>query len=321
MSGSAPSGSSSFELSSAETERIRLRVRLMVEISARAGSYRGGLVKAAERLTPEEAAVLADLESHGLDVKQLRDVLHGAHVLVDEPSLYERWLFPKVSHQRISSHHPDIDKREYPDIGMRGPLLREKLHGRTAHGTWVQLEKTPASMGQRKVPSPEDAKHLWDYIVYRLTRSNVGPWGRSGSTERRPMYLSPDLGARVELPQASSDALTGVVSQIEEADDVTSASPDLAVRFPPPDRANDLAELTFTGAVQGRGLFGGSDVWITKAAARSARELLRRKADPPAISLPPAGATKAAKLELGHDRRISYAVRTTPAPQRVGATG
>ena len=118
-------------LSPAETERIRARVRLMIEITARAARFRGGLLQAAERLTPEEAAIVADLETHGLDVTQLRDLLHGAHVLVDEPYLYERWLFPKVSHQRISSHHPEVDKGEYPDYGMRGPLVREKLHGRT----------------------------------------------------------------------------------------------------------------------------------------------------------------------------------------------
>ena len=192
-------------LSPAETERIRARVRLMIEITARAARFRGGLLQAAERLTPEEAAIVADLETHGLDVTQLRDLLHGAHVLVDEPYLYERWLFPKVSHQRISSHHPEVDKSEYPDYGMRGPLVREKLHGRTVHGTWVQLEKTPATMtaGKRKLPTWTDVKHLADYVVYRVSRSNVGPWGRSGSTERRPMYLSPDLGVRVPIPAGS----------------------------------------------------------------------------------------------------------------------
>src|SRR5450755_157558 len=70
------------ELSPAETERIRARVRLMIEITARGGRFRGGLLQAAERLTPEEAAIVADLETHGLDVTQLRDLLHGAHVLL-----------------------------------------------------------------------------------------------------------------------------------------------------------------------------------------------------------------------------------------------
>jgi hypothetical protein len=284
-------------------------MRLMVAISARPGIYRKGLEKAVARLTPEEAAVLADLEWHGLNVLQLRDVLRGAHVLVDEPALYERWLFPKASHQRISSHHPDIDKREYPDIGMRGPLLREKLHGRTAHGTWVQLEKTPASFGKRKLPTWQDVVHLADYVMYRLTRSNIGPWGRSAATEKRPMYLSPDLGAKVPLPEAASDELTGVVSRIEEADDVTSASPDIAKRFPPPDRAIDLLELTFTGEVQGQGLFAGSDVWITRMAHRTAYQLLRGDSEP-SWSIPTAASARPAVVQIGNQHQVAYAVRT-----------
>jgi hypothetical protein len=128
--------------------------------------------------------------------------------------------------------------------------------------------------------------HLADYVMYRLTRSNIGPWGRSGMTEKRPMYLSPDLGARVPLPGAASAELTGVISRLEEDDDLTSASPDIAARFLAPDRANDLLERTFTGAVQGRGLFAGSDVWITRTAARTAGELLRR--DSPAELVPAA---------------------------------
>jgi hypothetical protein len=304
-------------LSPAETERIRARVRLMIEITARGGRFRGGLLQAAERLTPEEAAIVADLETHGLDVTQLRDLLHGAHVLVDEPYLYERWLFPRVSHQRISSHHPEIDKGEYPDYGMRGPLVREKLHGRTAHGTWVQLEKTPATMtaGKRKLPTWNDVKHLADYIVYRLSRSNVGPWGRSGSTERRPMYLSPDLGVRVPIPQAVSDELTGMISRIEEDDDLTSASADIAGRFPPPERANDLLELEFTGIAQGRGLFGGSDVWITETPSDLARELLSHEHDRPSWSLPELGATRPATIELGNERKLACAVRIFPATE------
>ncbi len=291
---------------------MRQRVRLMVEISARPGIYRRGLEAAASRLTPQEAAVLADLESHGLDVIQLRDVLRGAHVLIDEPSLYKRWLFPKVSHQRLSSHHPDVDKRTYPDVGMRGPLLREKLHGRTARGTWVQLEKTPASFGQRKLPTWQDIMHLADYFMYRLTRSNIGPWGRSGATERRPMYLSPDLGAQVPLPKAASDELTGVMSNIEEDDDVTSVSSE-AWRFPPPNRADDLRELTFTGAVQGRGLFAASDVWITKTAARTVTELLRQDVEPARWSPPGLVSSRTETMQLDRGPSIVYAVRTHDA--------
>lgn len=305
------------DLGARETERIRNRVRLMVEITARSGSYRKGLAKAAGGLTPEEAAIIADLEQHGLDVEQLRDVLCGGHVLVDQPELYERWRFPEGSRERISSHHKSIDKKQYPDIGMRGPLVREKLHGRTSDGTWVQLEKTPASLGAKKLPTWQDVQHLFDYIVYRVTKRNVGPWGLSGKTERRPMYLSPDLGATVPLPEVASDELTGALGRIEADDDTTSASPDLARRFPPPDRANDLLEIAFVpGETPGRGLFGGSDVWITETASDAAREVFARDDDPaPPWGLPPAGETRAATVKAGEDRSVSCAVRLVPAPR------
>jgi hypothetical protein len=284
-------------------------------ITARSGRFRGGLLQAATRLTPEEAAIVADLETHGLDVIQLRDLLHGAHVLVDQPDLYQRWLFPARSHQRISSHHPEIDKKRFPDYGMRGPLVREKLHGRTVHGTWLQLEKTPATMTAGKVnfPSLTDLRHLTDYFIYRITRSNVGPWGRSGATERRPMYLSPDLGVKVAMPETVSDELTGVLSQIEAHEDATSASPELAIRFPPPDRASDLQELSFADSGQGRGLFGSSSVWGTPS-SRGAGPLLHNQGRPLTWSTPDPGATRPHSLRLNRECQLTFSVRVLASP-------
>jgi hypothetical protein len=259
----------------------------MIEITARAGAYRKGLLAAAAQLSPEEAVVISDLERHGLQVPQLRDVLCGGHVLVDDPDLYEAWRFSEVSHLRVSSHHRDVDKSRFPDIGMRGPLVREKLHGRTAQGTWVQLEKTPAAFGQRKLPSLTDIRHLMDYIVYRLTRSNVGPWGLSRMTERRPMYLSPALAVPTSMSPPVAEALAATLRRIEQEDDVTAVSTDLAARFPPPSQLDPVNEL---GAAllgrAGRGLFGNSDVWVTESASPTATALLRERAGPvPASAL------------------------------------
>src|ERR1700761_5842734 len=157
-----------------QTAETRARTRLLIAITAQDGAYRKGLLAAAGLLSPEEAAIIADLEAHGLQVPQLRDILHGGHVIIDNPGLYESWRFDQVSHLRISSHHRDIDKKKYPDIGMRGVLVREKLHGRTAQGTWLQLEKTPAAFGSKKLPTMDDGRHLGDYFTYRMARSNVG---------------------------------------------------------------------------------------------------------------------------------------------------
>lgn len=263
-----------------QAELVRTRVRLIIEITARAGAYRRGLLSAAKRLSREEAAIISDLERHGLQVPQLHDVLCGGHVLVDDPQLYEKWRFARVSHVRISSHHHDIDKSRYPDIGMRGQVVREKLHGRTAQGTWVQLEKTPAAFGKRKLPSPADVLHLADYIVYRVTRSNVGPWGLSRLTERRPMYLSPLLAVPTSLAPAVAGSVASALRRIEAEDDATAASQDLADRFPPPERADPANELgqTLRGRA-GRGLFGNSEVWVTETPSRTATAVLAQRGE------------------------------------------
>jgi hypothetical protein len=269
-----------------QTEQVRTRVRLMIEITARAGSYRKGLLAAAEHLSPEEAAIIADLERHGLQVPQLRDVLCGGHVLIDDPQLYENWRFAKISHPRISSHHRDIDKTRYPDIGMRGQVVREKLHGRTAQGTWVQLEKTPAAFGKRKLPSLDDIRHLMDYVVYRVTRSNVGPWGLSHMTERRPMYLSPDLAVPTSLAPSVAESLAQALRRISAADDTAAVSDDLASRFPPSqaDPANEIGQA-LTGRA-GQGLFGNSQVWVTETPPRSFAAILSRlREQPPPVAL------------------------------------
>jgi hypothetical protein len=275
-------GQAAGALSAEQTELVRARVRLMIEITAREGAYRRGLLAAAEHLSPEEAAIIADLAWHGLQVPQLRDVLCGGHVLVDDPRLYEDWRFNEVSHLRISSHHRDVDKARYPDIGMRGQVVREKLHGRTAQGTWVQLEKTPAAFGKRKLPSLNDIRHLVDYVIYRVTRSNVGPWGLSHVTERRPLYLSPDLAVPVSLPPAVAESLSLALRRISAADDTTAVSQDLASRFPPPGQADPANELgqALSGRA-GRGLFGNSQVWVTESPTKSAAAILGQLGEQP----------------------------------------
>ncbi len=123
-------------LSAEQTEVVRTRVRLIIEITAREGAYRKGLLAAAEHLSPEEAAIISDLERNGLQVSQLHDVLCGGHVLIDDPQLYEDWRFTGVSHLRISSHHRDIDKARYPDIGK---LVPSPWNGGNVHDTLASL--------------------------------------------------------------------------------------------------------------------------------------------------------------------------------------
>ena len=120
MGNDAPRAPASAGAGEQHAERMRTRVRLLVQLTTRHGRYRRGLVNAAMGLTPNEAAVLADLEAHGLDVNQLRDVLWGGHVLIDDPDLYERWRFPKVTRERLSSDHRTGDRRWSRVLGCMG---------------------------------------------------------------------------------------------------------------------------------------------------------------------------------------------------------
>jgi hypothetical protein len=310
------------EASEEQAERMRTRVRLLVQLTTRHGRYRRGLVQAAKSLAPEEAAVLADLEAHGLDVNQLRDVLCGGHVLVDNPDLYERWRFPKVTRQRLSSHHRTVDKVTYPDLGMHGPLVREKLHGRTVTGTWVQLEKTPAAFGAgHRLPSWNDVLHLVDYVVYRVTKRNVGPWGLSAVTERRPMYLSPQLRTSVPLPQGTARMLTATLVRLDAEDQVIPATPgmtnsDLVRRFLGPLREDPLVDLIpGPGRGRGRGLFGNSQVWVTETGAATARRLLSAGGQSDGWTLPHVVAARPIEVTVG-DRRLRLAGRVPASAER-----
>jgi hypothetical protein len=305
-----------------QTERMRTRVRLLVQLTTRHGRYRRGLVQAAKSLRPEEAAVLADLEAHGLDVNQLRDVLWGGHVLIDDPDLYEHWRFPKVTRQRLSSHHRTVDKQTYPDLGMHGPLVREKLHGRTATGTWVQLEKTPAAFGAgHRLPTWNDVQHLADFVVYRVTKRNVGPWGLSAVTERRPMYLSPQLSTTVPLPEGTNQALAETLAELDAEDQVAydATHSGLVRRFLGPLREDPVAELSpGPGRGRGRGLFGNSQVWVTETGAATARRLLSAERQPKRWTLPHAPATRPVEVEVG-DRRLRLAGRVPTSARRAAS--
>ncbi len=304
------------EATEEQAERIRTRVRLLVQLTTRHGRYRRGLVQAANSLTPEEASILADLEAHGLDVNQLRDVLYGGHILIDDPELYERWRFPNLTRGRVSSHHRTVDKLTYPDLGMHGPLVREKLHGRTAGGTWMQLEKTPAAFGaNHRLPTWNDLMHLIDYVIYRVTKRNVGPWGLSTVTERRPMYLSPQLMTTVPLPQGTTRTLAATLGRLDAEDQVVHDAgithSSLIHRFLGPLRKQTLVELVpGPDRRQGRGLFGNSQVWVTETGASTALRLLADRKQPDSWKLPDVAASRPVEVALG-DRRLRLAVRVS----------
>ena len=168
----------------------RRRLALLVQVASSAGDFSPKLAIAVDHATDAEVRVMSDLVERGMSVPELVGLLQGAHVLVGDDDLYERWIFP-TSRRRMSSHHRTVDKSVTPDYGLDGPLVRESLHGKAAVGTWVQLERTKASFQWGRLPTWSDVVHTRDYILYRITGKNVGPWGLSAHVDTRPMLLRP----------------------------------------------------------------------------------------------------------------------------------
>ena len=168
----------------------RRRLTLLVKVAASAGDFSPQLAVAVERASDYEIRVMSDLVERGLSIPALVNVLQGAHVVVGDDELYEQWIFPS-SRRRLSSHHRNVDKKATPDYGLAGPLVRESLHGKAVMGTWVQLERSMATFQFGKLPTWSDVEHLRDYVIYRVTGKNVGPWGLSALVDTRPMVLRP----------------------------------------------------------------------------------------------------------------------------------
>jgi hypothetical protein len=112
-----------------------------------------------------------------------------------------------------------------------------------------------------------------------VTKQNVGPWGLSAVTERRPMYLSPQLMTTVPLPHGTAQKLTSTLARLDAEDQVVNTTghshSDLVHGFLGPLRKNPLVELApGLGRGRGRGLFSNSQVWVTESVASAARQPL-----------------------------------------------
>ena len=306
-------------LSAEQTELVRTRVRLVIGITTRAGKYRRGLERAAAAITPQEAAIIADLAERGMDVDQLRDVLWGGHVLVDDPGLYERWTFPSRAGNAFPATTTTSTRRNTRTSECAGRWCAKSCTAgpRRAPGC---SSKTPAAIGAKKLPSPQDVAHLMDYIVYRVTRRNVGPWGLSHRTERRPMYLNPDLTAQVPLHGPIAVALAATLRRLD-ADERAAAVSDLAHVIPAPQRDDPVAELEITAERgHGRGLFGSSQVSVTETPVTPAGRMLVEPSVPPAWSLPESGPTQVGTVRLRGGRTVRFASRVPEPPAEQART-
>ena len=156
------------------------------------------------RASDAELTLLADLVATGLTHDQLVRLLKGGHLLLPGHRLLKRWRSLRGVKPRTSSHyHPDDrrvgrgpgwleaararleDAHAHPvygqQYGLKGKFVHEALFGPGPHHTtFIQLERAAPSMLHL-------ARHIADWVRYRLTRRNQGPYGSSLDTDAKPL--------------------------------------------------------------------------------------------------------------------------------------
>lgn len=136
----------------------------------------------------EELVIFIDiiqlLDSRG--VNYTAEIFKGAHIRIeDNGELYERWANLKSARKRISSHPSIEGTKQY---GIEGPWVHELLFGvvevNGVRHTFFQFENTPWSSGLSN-----RVGHATDAIEYFFTNKNIGPYGTSEHTDRKPIQL------------------------------------------------------------------------------------------------------------------------------------
>jgi hypothetical protein len=154
--------------------------------------------------TESELSLLSDLVDAGLTHDQLLRLLQGGHLLLPGHHSLQRWrALPGVEPRTSSHYHPDDrrigrgpewveaararidDAHAHPaygqQYGLKGTFVHEALFGPGPHHTtFVQLERAAPSKLHL-------VRHIADWVRYRLTRRNQGPYGSSIDTDAKPM--------------------------------------------------------------------------------------------------------------------------------------
>lgn len=140
--------------------------------------------------------MLARLESFD----QIREFFKGAHIefIDNNGDTYDNWI--KYFQEKDSKHfkgRSSSHKSEGQQYSLEGNLVYEALFGTRKDSrtgikyTWVQLERNPVGDYQQWTKSGWDfckqfinlLRHFMNFIQYRITGRNIGPYGSSPHTE------------------------------------------------------------------------------------------------------------------------------------------
>jgi len=145
------------------------------------------------RAAPDEADILRGVFAIPEAVKFVGEIFRGAHVRIsDKGARYDDWKTLPTADTRSSSHQSDGDQYH-----VDGPLTHTILFGKFSSWTWLQLEGHPI----QDVVS--FFGHMYDYIKYRRSGDNQGPYGASPHAEKHDPLVIPATKPYVPIDQKS----------------------------------------------------------------------------------------------------------------------
>jgi hypothetical protein len=170
-----------------------MTVNRVIEESDLAADEKQKAQRNLRRATPDEFDILYRL----FEIPEARavagEIFRGGHVRIcDKGARYDDWKSLPSADTRHSSHQSDGDQ-----FHVDGPLSHTILFGRFSSWTWLQLESHPI----QDVVS--FFGHMIDYINYRRSGDNQGPYGASPHAEHNNPLVLPSPKPYVPIDRNS----------------------------------------------------------------------------------------------------------------------
>jgi hypothetical protein len=136
------------------------------------------LLANAETATDDESLLLDSLFCILDASRYASEIFRGAHVIITDGGwYYNYWRHLGSAQERPSSHESDE-----PQYEVAGPCCHAVLFGRRARNTWFQMENNSYKGSM--------ISHGIDYVHYKTSSRNQGPYGSSTYTDKHALWIS-----------------------------------------------------------------------------------------------------------------------------------
>jgi hypothetical protein len=145
--------------------------------------------------TPPMITVITDLLlTTNVSIEQFYEILNGAYVVIlDNKRFYKTWLKTdsKFLEFRTSSHSSNDPQFEIIMGYNKNNNIGGLLVGTSDKSTWFQLERHAFSSSSPDSKLRSIGLHGLDFIAYKKSGKNIGPFGESNHTENpwNPIYV------------------------------------------------------------------------------------------------------------------------------------